>query len=394
MRWSILDKLIRNGQLTVIAANGEQRQFGQGQPSVAVEFLDSRCFGDILRNPPTNFGKTYVEGRWRPAQGSDLYAVLRLLRLNFEQSQTRGNWSLLTQSVQAFLNSWNSVVASRRNVAHHYDQDETLFRACLDRDMHYSCAYFEDPATDLESAQHAKCEHIARKLRLQPGQRVLDIGCGWGSLALHLAEHHQVHVTGLTLSVEQLRVAKDRAFERGLTDMVDFQLQDYRLHNNSYDRVVSVGMFEHVGKAAYQKFFACVDQALGDEGIALIHTIANQRRAGLVNPWIRQNIFPGGHIPSAGQVIPAIEATGLVVADLECWRSHYALTLAEWHSRFNAQRSTFAEEYGESFCRLWEFYLLICQTAFEVGHLAVHHWQLVKGEPAQLPITRDYLYRS
>jgi cyclopropane-fatty-acyl-phospholipid synthase len=180
MRWSILDKLIRKGQLTVIAANGEQRQFGQGQPSVAVEFLDPRCFGDILRNPPMNFAQTYVEGRWRPAQGSDLYAVLRLLRLNFEQSQTRGNWSLLTQSVQAFLNSWNSVVASRRNVAHHYDQDETLFRACLDRDMHYSCAYFEDPATDLESAQHAKCEHIARKLRLQPGQRVLDIGCRLG----------------------------------------------------------------------------------------------------------------------------------------------------------------------------------------------------------------------
>ena len=180
----------------------------------------------------------------------------------------------------------------------------------------------------MESAQHAKCEHIARKLRLQPGQRVLDIGCGWGSFALHLAEHHQVHVTGLTLSVEQLRVAKDRAFERGLTDMVDFQLQDYRLHNNSYDRVVSVGMFEHVGKAAYQKFFACVDQALGDEGIALIHTIANQRRAGVVNPCIRRNIFPGGHIPSAGQMIPAIEATGLVVADLECWRSHYALTLS------------------------------------------------------------------
>lgn len=145
MRWSILDKLIRKGQLTVIAANGEQRQFGRGQPSVAVEFLDPRCFGDILRNPPMNYGQTYVEGRWRPAQGSDLYGVLRLLRLNFEQSQTRVNWSLLTQSVQAFLNSWNSVVASRRNIAHHYDQDETLFRACLDRDMHYSCALFRGP---------------------------------------------------------------------------------------------------------------------------------------------------------------------------------------------------------------------------------------------------------
>ena len=180
--------------------------------------------------------------------------------------------------------------------------------------------------------------------------------------------------------------------DTGLSHLVNFQLQDYRQHEKQYDRVVSVGMFEHVGKAAYRKFFACVERALATEGIALIHTIADQQRAGAVNPWIRQHIFPGGHIPSAGQVVPAIEQSRLAIADLECWRGHYALTLAEWNRRFQDDRAQFARTRGEAFCRVWEFYLVLCQTAFEVGHLAVHHWQLFKGDQTAIPVTRDYLH--
>jgi cyclopropane-fatty-acyl-phospholipid synthase len=392
MRWPFFETFIQTGRLTVIAPNGQQRQFGEGDPSAAIEFTDPECLTEILRNPEMNLGNTYVEGRWRPANPSDLHTVLQVLRVNFEKTLSVTRWSALSQSVTSFLRSWNSLVASRRNVAHHYDLDEALFRACLDRDMHYSCAYFRGANKALEEAQHAKCQHIAGKLCLRPGQRVLDIGCGWGSLALYLAEHHRVHVTGLTLSVEQLKVAEQSAIDTGLSHLVNFRLQDYRLHEGTYDRVVSVGMFEHVGKAAYPEFFSCVERALNGGGIGLIHTIANQQRAGAVNPWIRQHIFPGGHIPSAGQVVPAIEQSRLAIADLECWRGHYALTLAEWNRRFQENRAQFASTSGEAFCRMWEFYLVLCQTAFEVGHLTVHHWQLFKGDQTEIPATRDYLY--
>jgi cyclopropane-fatty-acyl-phospholipid synthase len=236
----------------------------------------------ILRNPQLNLGETYIEGGWRPTTDSDLYSVLQVLRLNFEASLAPAKLSWPLRSAVAMLRSWNSVATSRRNVAHHYDLDEALFRACLDKDLHYSCTYYSNHNQELETAQQHKCEHIARKLCLQAGQRVLDIGCGWGSLALYLAEHYQVSVTGLTLSVEQLRVAKQRAFELGLQDRVNFQLQDYRQHRGKYARVVSVGMFEHVGKAAYKDFFHAVDRALDDDGIALIHTIATSIRRALL----------------------------------------------------------------------------------------------------------------
>ena len=391
MRWSIFERYIRTEQLTVIAANGEQRTFGCGEPHATIEFTSADCLSRLLRNPQLNLGETYMQGGWSPALDSDLYAVLLVLRLNFEQSLAPGVISWPLRSAASFMRSWNSLTASRRNVSHHYDLDEALFRACLDTDLHYSCAYFTGLSEPLEAAQKAKCEHIARKLCLRPGQKVLDIGCGWGGLALYLAQHYQVCVTGLTLSVEQLRVAKQRAEELGLQDQVDFQLQDYRQFTGRYDRVVSVGMFEHVGRVAYGNFFRVVDRVLGEGGVALIHTIANQHPAKVVNPWIRRHIFPGGHIPSLGQVIPAIEATDLVVADLECLRTHYALTLAEWHRRFNNQRDRFVEKSGEEFCRMWEFYLLICQTAFEIGGLVVHQWQLARPD-AQIPITRQYLY--
>ena len=268
MHWPFFEAFIQTGCLTVIAADGQRRHFGEGDPSATIQFSDPKCLTEILRNPEMNLGKTYVEGRWKPATESDLHAVLHVLRVNFEKTLATNGWSALSQSVTAFLRSWNSLVASRRNVAHHYDLDETLFRACLDHDMHYSCGYFRDPSENLEQAQQAKCRHIARKLCLRPGLRVLDIGCGWGSLALYLAEHHHVHVTGLTLSIEQLKVAEQRAIDSGLSHLVNFQVQDYRVHNGLHDRVASVGMFEHV-RACWQ---GCIQKIL-----RMRRACANQR---------------------------------------------------------------------------------------------------------------------
>ena len=362
MRWSILEKHIHTGNLTVIA-RGKRREFGQGEPNVGIEFLQRGCLAKILRNPRLNSGETYVHGDWRPAAGSDLYSALKLLRINFEQRYQLGKLSVAAQVFLDWLTAWNTLAGRRRNIAQHYDLEEALFRACLDRDLRYSCAYFTSNQQDLESAQQDKCEYIARKLRVQPVQQELDIGCGWGSLGLYLAQHCGVRVTGLTLSVEQLRMAKQQACDLGLPDLVDFQLGDYRLHTGAYDRVVSVDILEHSPRTAYTSFFQAVERLLKPASVALIHAIGNQRRAGIVNLWIRRHVFPSGHIPSIGQVIPAIEVTDLRLVDLECLRFHYARTRGEWHSRFTAQRANFVAKYGEQFCRTWEFYLAIWQTA-------------------------------
>jgi cyclopropane-fatty-acyl-phospholipid synthase len=291
----------------------------------------------------------------------------------------------------AILQTWNNLHTSMRNVSHHYDLDESLFRAFLDHDMHYSCAYFRTPEQTLEAAQSAKCEHIRKKLCLKPGQKVLDIGSGWGSLGLYLAEQEDVQVTGLTLSNEQLGVAKQQAIQRGLDNQVQFRLEDYRNHQGEYDAVVSVGMFEHVGLRNFDVYFNKVGNLLSKDGIAMIHTIGHMDRPVATNPWIRRHIFPGGYIPAISEISAAIERSPLVFADIEVWRQHYALTLKEWNRRFQAVRSEFARDKGERFCRIWEFYLLTCQTAFEVESLVVYQLQLGINN-ASVPTTRDYLY--
>jgi cyclopropane-fatty-acyl-phospholipid synthase len=276
-------------------------------------------------------------------------------------------------------------------VHHHYDLDEELFRAFLDRGMHYSCAYFRDADMSLESAQLAKCNHIARKLMLAPGQRVLDIGCGWGSLALHLAETENVSVTGLTLSTEQLRVAKAEAARRGCSDRVDFLTQDYRNHHGQYDRIVSVGMFEHVGRRNFKRYFQQLARQLRPGGMAVLHTIGSTRPPSTTNLWIRRYIFPGGYVPSLSNLTAAIEQAGLQIGDVEILRPHYALTLKEWNRRFQMQRAHFAALKGERFCRMWEFYLQSCQLGFEYQDLVVFQLQ-IGGKDAPFRPTRDYLY--
>ncbi len=383
----MLRQRITQGRLILRDENGEEHHFGEGQPEAYMTLNQPGVLRRIVRYPALELGESYVDGDW---DTPDPVALLNVLRRNFA-SEAGSIWLRRLQSV---LKLGNSRRRSRRNVAVHYDLDEPLFRAFLDREMHYSCAYFTDPEVSLEAAQEAKAALIARKLCLQPGQQVLDIGCGWGSLAMYLATNHGVRVTGLTLSAEQHRVAVAEARRRGLSDQVEFLLEDYREHRRSYDRVVSVGMFEHVGRAAYGTFCDVVRERLQPGGVCLLHTIG---RPGppvhLTNPWIDRHIFPGGYIPSASEVIGPIESSGLVLCDLEIWRRHYAYTLHHWQQRFQSRRDEFVRSKGERFCRIWEFYLAASESAFDSGELEVFHFQLGRDQDA-VPLTRDYLYRD
>ena len=378
---------IKHGAFKLVYPNGDEQVFGDGPASVVWRINDTRVLSKIARNPLLNLGETYIEQGWDVEDGK-LAQLLTILRTNFEDELVRrGSMA----AYAAILQTWNNLHASMRNVSHHYDLDESLFRAFLDQDMHYSCAYFRTPEQTLEAAQSAKCEHIRKKLCLKPGQKVLDIGSGWGSLGLYLAEQEDVQVTGLTLSNEQLGVAKEHAIQRGLDNQVEFRLEDYRNHQGEYDAVVSVGMFEHVGLRNFDGYFNKVGNLLSKDGVAMIHTIGHMDRPAATNPWIRRHIFPGGYIPAISEISAAIERSPLVFADIEVWRQHYALTLMEWNRRFQAVRSEFARDKGERFCRIWEFYLLMCQTAFEVESLVVYQLQLSINN-ASVPTTRDYLY--
>ena len=380
---------IKHGSFKLVHPNGDEQIYGSGQASVVWKINDARVLSKIVRNPLLNLGETYIEGGWDVEDGK-LAELLTILRTNLEDGLVRRG---ATAAYAAILQSWNNIGASMRNVSHHYDLDASLFRAFLDQDMHYSCAYFRSPDQPLEEAQSAKCDHIRRKLCLKPGQKVLDIGSGWGSLGLYLADKEDVQVTGLTLSNEQLAVANKEAVRRGLDNQGQFRLEDYRNHHGKYDAVVSVGMFEHVGLRNFDGYFNKVAELLSRDGIAMIHTIGHTDRPAATNPWIRRHIFPGGYIPAISEITTAIERSPLVFADIEVWRQHYALTLKEWNRRFQTVRSEFAREKGERFCRIWEFYLLACQTAFEVSSLVVYQLQLGLNNMS-VPTTRDYLYDS
>ena len=380
---------IKHGSFKLVHPNGDEQIYGSGQASVVWKINDARVLSKIVRNPLLNLGETYIEGGWDVEDGK-LAELLTVLRTNFEDGFVRRG---AMAAYAAILQSWNNIGASMRNVSHHYDLDASLFRAFLDQDMHYSCAYFRSPDQPLEEAQSAKCDHIRRKLCLKPGQKVLDIGSGWGSLGLYLADKEDVQVTGLTLSNEQLAVANKEAVRRGLDNQVQFRLEDYRNHHGKYDAVVSVGMFEHVGLRNFDGYFTKVAELLSRDGVAMIHTIGHTDRPTATNPWIRRHIFPGGYIPAISEITTAVERSPLVFADIEVWRQHYALTLKEWNRRFQTVRSEFAREKGERFCRIWEFYLLACQTAFEVSSLVVYQLQLGLNNMS-VPTTRDYLYDS
>ena len=343
-------------------------------------------------HPDLYFGELYVDGALIIERGT-LWDLLELLgRHQLEQRTLPGN--SVIGPLQAFL-SWmrrgDSRPAARRHVAHHYDLPHEHYRRFLDADLQYSCAYFADPSFSLEQAQEAKKRHIAAKLLLEPGLRVLDIGCGWGGLALSLAEMERVEVVGVTLSREQLTVARKRAKQAQLEERVRFALQDYREVHGPFDRVVSVGMFEHVGTPNYAAFFRKIRNLLTAEGIALIHSIGRINGPAITSAWTRKYIFPGGHIPALSEVAPVIERAGLIITDVEILRLHYAETLRRWRERFVESHRQEGRLSDQRFCRMWEFYLASSELAFRYGGLMVFQAQLAP-QLDSVPLTRDYMY--
>jgi cyclopropane-fatty-acyl-phospholipid synthase len=391
-----LGSFIKTGALTIITANGRRLEFGDGSGQrVVLRFLDRRGQLAFLLDPELYFGELFTDGRLVVEEGTIFDALNIFLREGLYAQSTVLSRSLdRMRFAKRKFEQRNSATKARRNVEHHYDIDEKLYALFLDDDWQYSCAYFEKADATLEEAQLAKKRHIAAKLLVAPGQTILDIGCGWGGLACYLAETVGAdHVTGISLSEKQVALARSRAAERKLSDKVSFELQDYRDVRGTFDRIVSVGMFEHVGLGFYDTFFRACRDRLAQDGVMLLHTIGNMGRPSYTNPWIVKYIFPGGHIPSLSDILPAIERAGLFVTDLEVLRLHYASTLREWRRRFMNRRAEAAALYDERFCRMWEFYLSMAETAFLWENVAVFQIQLARRQTS-VPLTRDYLSKT
>jgi len=389
----LLKELVHVGTLTVTDADGGPHVFrGAEGPAVAIRLHDRALHHKLYLSPSMAAGEAYMNGTLTIEEGT-LYDFLDLVSLNAEPSgvstvhRLRNRLRLLFRIFQQI----NPVPRARTHVAHHYDLSGALYDLFLDEDRQYSCAYFLNENDSLEKAQDNKCRHIAKKLLLEPNQKVLDIGSGWGGLALHLAKETGVEVTGLTLSTEQLAVSRERAKKAGLSDRVRFHLRDYREEFGTYDRIVSVGMFEHVGVRYYPAFFNKVRDLLVPDGVALLHTIGRADGPGTTDPWICKYIFPGGYIPALSEVASAVEKASLYVADVEVLRLHYAETLRHWRERFLANRKQAAALYDERFCRMWEFYLAASEASFRHLDNLVYQVQFTKTQTA-VPWTRDYIY--
>jgi cyclopropane-fatty-acyl-phospholipid synthase len=392
----MLTHVIRRGRLDVTWADGSVTQYGAlpGR-STGLRFHTRRAETAILVNPELRLGELYMDGEVSFPGKDGVLDFLCLVEDNWESLRSFPLTKLIGQ-IRVATRLWrqdNTKKRARSNVAHHYDIDERLYRLFLDADMQYSCAYFEDKAASLDAAQEAKKRHLAAKLALRPGVSILDIGCGWGGLALSLARLASANVTGVTLSQEQQRVAASRAKASGLDAQARFELKDYRALSGPFDRIVSVGMFEHVGVAHYTEFFDHVSRLLAPDGIMVLHAIGRFGPPGATNPWIEKYIFPGGYVPALSEVLAVIERSGLYVTDIEILRLHYAETLRIWRERFHAKWAEAAKLYDERFCRMWDFYLAGAEAAFRTGAQMVFQIQLTKDQRT-LPLTRDYMYEA
>jgi len=386
-----LGTFIHNGTLQLRLPDGSTRRFGQGSPEIAIAIRDWRTLRRIALNADLAVGEAWIDGTLTVERG-DIYGFLDLCLSN---AGTGPGYTLrrLQQKLRRLVRPllmYNPIGKAQKNVAHHYDLSDELYDLFLDNERQYSCALFASPTDTLEQAQARKMAHIANKLCLEPGQKLLDIGSGWGGLGLFMARKSGVDVTGVTLSVEQQKYAQARAVREGLAKQARFELRDYRQESDRYDRIVSVGMFEHVGAGHYVEYFAKVAALLKENGVAMIHTIGSVTGPSAPHPWIRKYIFPGGYIPSLSEIMPAIEKSGLVVTDIEVLRLHYAKTLKAWRTRFMAGRDEMVARYDERFCRMWEFYLAACEAGFRHNGLVVFQIQLSHRFDA-VPLTRDYL---
>lgn len=390
----LLDQIVSHGTLRVADANGQFKAYGDGTGErITIRMTDRGPHLGLALNPYLKLGEAYMDGLLTVDAPHTIYDFLDLLLSNLGTQYASRPMELYAalRRLKRRFDQHNPVGKAQANVAHHYDLDGGLYDLFLDADKQYSCAYFEHEGMSLEEAQLAKKRHIISKLDIKQGQRVLDIGCGWGGMALTIARETGAQVVGVTLSREQHKVATERALERALSDRVTFRLQDYRELEEGFDRIVSVGMFEHVGVGHYAEYFNTVERLLNPDGVALIHTIGRLDPPAATNPWIAKYIFPGGYIPALSEMAASVEPTGLLMTDIEILRLHYAMTLREWRRRFMARRAEAVALYDERFARMWEFYLAASETSFRYEGMVNFQMQLTRKVDA-LPLTRDYIH--
>ena len=395
---NLMKHFVQKGTLRIIDAGGKLHEFrGTPEPLATIRIHDQTLPRKLFFNPELHAGEAYMDGRLTMVDCTlkDFMEVFSINRGSMASYPLQNVLRRVSRSLRAFQQH-NPVGKAQRNVSHHYDLSRELYQLFLDEDLQYSCAYFLTPDDSLETAQKNKKRHIAAKLRLQPGQRVLDIGCGFGGLAFEIARRADVEVLGVTLSEEQHRRATEEAERQGLSERVRFELKDYREVQGRFDRIVSVGMFEHVGVSNYDEFFGRLFDLLTDDGIAVLHSIGHMSPPGSASPWLRKYIFPGAYSPALSEVFAATERQHLWVNDVEVLRVHYADTLVEWIRRFERNRERIAEIYDERFCRMWEFYLISngdvssVESMFRTGAQMVFQMQLARTRDAA-PLTRDYM---
>ena len=391
---SFLNKLIKDDGFILIDANSIKYIIGnpKKEKPIILRLLDKKLHYKLLFYPDLYFGEAYADGTLKIENGS-LTDFLEITAKNIGRNKINIFAKLLNslRGTYRYLTNFNFVKKSKTNVTHHYDISDELYDLFLDSKRQYSCAYFKNETDSLETAQNNKIEHIIKKLNLQPNQKILDIGSGWGSLAIEIAKKSQCEVTGITLSENQYNYSVNKAKELNLENQVSFKLIDYRELNEKFDKIVSVGMFEHVGRKFYKTFFNQINKLLNDDGLALIHTIGSFNQPRNPQPWVTKYIFPGGYTPSMSEVIGPIEKSGLIVSDVEVLRMHYSHTLRNWKERFLYNKSKVLSMFDENFFRMWEFYLTSCEMAFKWGDQVVFQFQLTK-DLRSVPTTRDYIY--
>ncbi len=391
---SFLNDLFKQDGFELVDSNSKKYVIGnpKKEKPIVIKLLDQKLMQKLLINPDLYFGEAYMDGSLLIQNGT-LTEFLDLAFKNIGRGDINFYGSVIKKIKGTFryLTNFNKILKSKENVAHHYDISEKLYDLFLDENRQYSCAYFKNDNDTLEQAQNNKIQHIIKKLNIQSNQKVLDIGSGWGTLALAIAKETNASVTGITLSENQFEYSKNKAKEMNLSNQVDFKLIDYRQLNEKFDRIVSVGMFEHVGRKFYKTYFNTVFKLLNEKGIALIHTIGSSMPPRDPQPWITKYIFPGGYTPSLSEVAKSIENSGLIVSDIEVLRMHYAHTLRNWKERFLSKKDTVLGMFDEKFFRMWEFYLASCEMAFKWGDQVVFQFQLSKDN-ISVPNTRDYIY--
>lgn len=390
----LLRRFIRKGTLRVIDAEGTQHEFSgtPGNPVVTIKIHDKSLYNKFFFNPELYVGEAYMNGDLSFEDGSTCYDFIHLFSINRSGLASHPLQTMLRQSWKALkrIDQYNPVGKAQENASHHYDISDDLYRLFLDEDLQYTCAYYRNPDDTLEQAQLNKKRHVMAKLKIEDGMKVAELGCGWGGLAIFLAQHADIEVTAVNLSIEQIRVARDRASALGLDDRVKFEHMDYRDLQGKFDRVVSIGMLEHVGVRHYDEFFAKLKSLMKDDGISVVHSVGRNAPPGTMSPFLRKYIFPGAYAPSLSEVISAAERQRIWHADCEILRMHYFYTLRDWHTRFRANWDKAAAIYDERFCRMWEFYLVSTQLSFLNGSSMIFQLVLANDREA-VPIVRDYM---